>query len=647
MQTHLGVEVATVLLGPGPLRPEFEKVGTVIDFTEPSWRTRPSPSALRERQATLKSLRERGFRHAICNTTPAACLLPLLKAEGFRTVVLVHELPGLLTQFGLLDVAKNVGKLADLAVFPAGFVRDRFLAVSGLDAAKAVIRPQGLYHRNPYKFQRPAARAELLQSLGLAADAAVVIAAGPGDRRKGVDIFCQVAMRVARERPDIHFVWIGDDQTDLVRECKTWLEACGQKRNVHFAGVLHDADRYARRIAAADLFLMSSREDPYPSVVLEAMTLGIPVVGFDGAGGFVELLEEGAGMVVPLEDGVAMSSAVLSLLGDRERGREMGHCGQRIIDSRFDFADYVHDLLGLVGLPRPRVSVIVPNYNYARYLPARLASIIGQTYRPFEIIFLDDHSSDDSVSLARAVLADCDIPHRIVVNNANAGCYAQWIRGLEMATGDLVWIAEADDECEPRLLEVLVEAFDDRNVVLAYCQSRKIDGDGHEIRHDYLDHTNDISTSKWLQSYRRHGVDEIRDTLAIKNTIPNASAVLMRRLDLTAIRDRLLGHRSAGDWLTYVHLLEHGSIYFSPETLNSHRVHRQGVTRGGDAVRHFGEIVRVQEYIRARHPLPEETERKIEGMRNHVFEYLQLKSPLNPTYREHPAASDWFAPETT
>jgi glycosyltransferase involved in cell wall biosynthesis len=642
---HLRLEVVTVLTGPGPLRAEFEKIGEVIDFTEPPWRTRPSPSVLRARQATLRSLFERGFRHVVCNTTPAACLLPLLEAEGFRTVVLVHELPVLLKQFGLEDVARNVAAMADRVVFPAAFVRDRFIALSGLDGSKAVIRPQGLFRRNPYRSQRPAARAELVQRLGLAEEAAIVVAAGPGDRRKGVDIFCQVALQVVRALPGAHFVWIGDDQTELARDCKAWIDASKLQGNVHFLGVLADPDQYARHIAAADVFLLSSREDPFPSVVLDAMTLGMPVVGFADAGGFVELLDEGAGIVVPLEDRGAMADAVLALLRKPEQAREMGRCGQGIIDTRFAFADYVHDVLRFAGLPRPKVSVIIPNYNYQRHLPQRLASVLGQTYRPHEVIFLDDHSSDDSVAVARAALAQSDIPHRIVVNASNAGCYAQWLRGLEMATGDLVWIAEADDTCQAQMLEVLVKAFDDPDVVLAYCESRKIDDDGVEFCPDYLDYTNDISPSKWRQPYKRAGTDEIRDTLAIKNTIPNASAVLMRRADLTAIRERLLAHTSAGDWLTYVHLLERGSICFSPQVLNAHRIHRQGVTRGGNAARHFGEIIRVQEYIRARHALSAETGRKIDTMRQRVFEFLQLQSPASPTYRDHPAAAEWFEVE--
>lgn len=131
------------------------------------------------------------------------------------------------------------------------------------------------------------------------------------------------------------------------------------------------------------------------------------------------------------------------------------------------------------------------------------------------------------------------------------------------------------------MLENLVRQFEHPDVVLAYCQSRQIDADGRELAPDYLAYTADISELKWLKPYVRPGMDEISDTLAIKNTIPNVSAVLMRRIDLSSVEHKLASLKNAGDWLLYVHLLEHGSIGFVPEALNSHRRHASSATIGG------------------------------------------------------------------
>ena len=94
----------------------------------------------------------------------------------------------------------------------------------------------------------------------------------------------------------------------------------------------------------------------------------------------------------------------------------------------------------------PAVSVIFPNYNHEKFLPERLGSVLQQTVPPAEIIFLDDCSSDDSVSIAKNILAKSGIPFRIVENKMNSGgVFRQWMKGIGLARHDLSWIAETDD----------------------------------------------------------------------------------------------------------------------------------------------------------------------------------------------------------
>lgn len=636
LKEQFGFQVTSVLLGAGPLKDQFERVGQIVDFSDPPWREQAKPEVMQSRQREIKRLFREGARHAICNTSVSGQVLRMLKEEGFQVIALIHELPNLIREFRLESSVKEIGRWADSVVFPAEFVRDRFLPIAGLDPTHAVVKPQGLYRPSPYRNSKAETRARLITELGLAPTNRIVVAAGQGERRKGIDIFCQVAVRVVRVMPEVHFVWIGDDTTELAQDCNAWVQSAGIADNVHFTGVLKNPDLYLHHIAGADLYLMTSREDPYPSVVLDAMEAAVAVIGFDDAGGFTELLHAGAGVLVPYENREAMAAAVIELLVQAGHATRLGQEGQRIIDTRFNFLDYVHDLLHLVGCPRPKVSVVIPNYNYARYLPNRLGSIIAQMYRPYEIIFLDDNSSDDSVTVAEAILSKSGLPYRILVNDINCGCYSQWLLGIEKVRGDLVWIAEADDESEASFLEELVKGFEDPDVVLAYSQSRKIDQDGNVTRGDYLDYTDDLSKTKWRSPYHRAGRDEIMDTLAIKNTIPNASGVLMKKPDLSGIREQLLQLKNAGDWLSYVHILESGSIYFTPKVLNSHRVHIGGVTRGGNAVRLMHEIIQVQGYLRAHHELTADTVAKIEEMRQFTYEYLGLNTDTARAYRDHP-----------
>ena len=100
-----------------------------------------------------------------------------------------------------------------------------------------------------------------------------------------------------------------------------------------------------------------------------------------------------------------------------------------------------------------KVSVIVPNYNYEQYLPERIDSILNQTYTDFELILLDDASTDGSATLIEKYKDNPHVSH-VVINEENSGSpFRQWMKGIVLARGEWVWIAEADDLCEPAFLE--------------------------------------------------------------------------------------------------------------------------------------------------------------------------------------------------
>src|SRR6056297_3125162 len=108
---------------------------------------------------------------------------------------------------------------------------------------------------------------------------------------------------------------------------------------------------------------------------------------------------------------------------------------------------------------RPRVSVIVPNYNHAPYLGRRLRSVFGQTFGDLEAIVLDDASTDDSLAVIAGFEADPRV--RVVPNETNTGnTFRQWNKGAALARGEYLWFAESDDDADPRLLERLVGMLD-------------------------------------------------------------------------------------------------------------------------------------------------------------------------------------------
>ena len=126
----------------------------------------------------------------------------------------------------------------------------------------------------------------------------------------------------------------------------------------------------------------------------------------------------------------------------------------------------------------PKVSVIVPNYNHAQFLDARMQSILSQSFRDFEIIYLDDASTDQSPLVFQKYSSSSGI--RGVVNENNSGCvFKQWNEGVRLARGEYIWIAESDDVAGAAFLDRLVKVLDDNSQVgVVYCRSEVIDGAG-------------------------------------------------------------------------------------------------------------------------------------------------------------------------
>ncbi len=229
-----------------------------------------------------------------------------------------------------------------------------------------------------------------------------------------------------------------------------------------------------------------------------------------------------------------------------------------------------------------KISVILPNYNYEEFLPKRVASILNQTCKPSEIIFLDDCSQDNSVVVAKRLLKNSAIPHRIITNTENKGVFNQWLKGIELAANDLVWIAETDDYAELDFIEKMNVLFDDEKVVLAYCKSELVNPEGQIIREEKEEKKAFFkNTERWDSQFICSGQEEIQNYLCVINTIPNASAVIVNKKRLN--RDKLqvlYDYRKAGDWLFYILALQSfqdNKIAYTPEKLNNYVRHEKSV----------------------------------------------------------------------
>lgn len=549
-------------------------------------------------QSAAQGLARQGFTVALFNSVACGQAVQPLHASGMRCVALVNELPSLMRQYHLAQAAAILACEADAAVFPATFVRDKFVGYAGPVTGRSVIRPQGLFRTPAQQADVPRLRETGRRQLGIPVEAHVVLGVANGDLRKGIDLWPLLARGVLAKQPNTYFVWVGGIEPDLMVWLRHDMEVIGYPDRLVTPGSAEDLQPL---YAMADVFVLTSREDPFPSVMLDAMAHGLPLVAFEGSGGVTDLVRLGGGVTVPYLDIEAMTNAICRLLENAHERAAIGATGRDVIARDFDFADYGFDLLRLADPALRKVSVIVPNYNYAGYLKQRLESIWAQTYPVFEVIVLDDASTDDSTAVIADLQRQSGRRIRLVCNDVNSQSISQqWARGVELARGDLIWIAEADDFADPDFLAAVVTPFNEPDTVLSYCQSRQVDADGVVLADDYLDYVSDIDPLRWQRDYRRSGQEEIEDALSVKNTIPNVSAVVFRRDALAEVLhdhlDEMIALRNAADWLCYLRLMTKGAVSFTAASLNNHRRHARSTTLSASDRRHLDEIIMMQTF---------------------------------------------------
>ncbi|QHO78849.1 lipopolysaccharide biosynthesis protein [Bradyrhizobium sp. CCBAU 051011] len=593
LRSAFNIEVEYLLLEGGAMEAEYAAVAPLTLLKRMS-----------ELPAALRHLREKGFAAAIANSTASGRATKFLAEMGFRTISLVHELPRILREKQLEDIARMAIGSADHVVFASDFVRDRLVEALDLNAddGRFLIRAQGSYKQIE---PAPTEAALIRKEFGIAPIEKMVLGVGYADLRKGFDLFLQV-WNLGRQRyPNVHFCWAGGIDPNLQEWLGLEIKRAEATGRFHLAGFRSDMQAL---YSASDVYALTSREDPFPTVALEALSVGVPVVAFQDSGGIPGfLLKENVGRVVPYCDVPAMAQAVENFLrwapSEAERARMT-----EIIQTNFSFPDYVRDLLRLAVPALPTISVVVPNYNYAHCLAERLYTIFDQNHPVEEVIVLDDCSWDDSIAVIMKLADERQRDLTLVINEQNSGSvFAQWAKAAEMATGEFLWIAEADDLSEPTFLSSLLALMrGDPDIAFGFTDSRSIDADGSHLYASYKPYYATIEPGALSRTEVFDGRDFVTRYLGVKNTILNVSSVLWRREALLhaleACRDDLGELRMAGDWRIYLEALAApgARIAYVADPLNVHRRHAASVTHSLKAKKHLEEIDSMHRVARER-----------------------------------------------
>ena len=242
----------------------------------------------------------------------------------------------------------------------------------------------------------------------------------------------------------------------------------------------------------------------------------------------------------------------------------------------------------------PRVTVVTPNYNHARYLPERIDSILAQTFQDFEFIILDDASTDKSREIIESYSKHEKV--KAIFNQQNSGStFRQWELGLGQAKGEYLWFAESDDYADRTLLEALVDRLDRHpNVGLAVCQSWTVDQDSKLLGNLEI---------CWDMKITVHTGARTTSTRAMMNARTTCSGTTRSPTPVLCSGDvkssnvsvgRRPHPRVCGDWVAYINVLQLSDIAFVSTPLNYFRQHRQNVrtqaVRQGYGIREYRRV---------------------------------------------------------
>lgn len=235
----------------------------------------------------------------------------------------------------------------------------------------------------------------------------------------------------------------------------------------------------------------------------------------------------------------------------------------------------------------PLVSVVIPAYNASRWLRETVASVLAQTYRPIEVLVVDDGSTDDTVAIAESFGASVD-----VIRQANAGAATARNTGIARCRGQYVALLDADDLWHPRKLEAQVRALEaDHSVGALQCGTTYVDEHGRviEVRHP-------PRRTTFGDVVRFRGVVALMSTLLIRRSCVEVAGAQEPRFE------------GKDEWEWGMRLARRCGLGGVPEALVTHRVFASSMSR--DVASHIRPGLAVLEHVFADPTLPADLRRR-------------------------------------
>jgi glycosyltransferase involved in cell wall biosynthesis len=342
------IPTCLLLCGDGPLEAEFKAETTVIKLPQLQVRhSRYTPNRLLNGLGVLSKWQQKSWqRHTqhfeaqlqklniglvFFNTVATARHYPALRFLNAPVVLFAHELEMSVKMYSqpqeLEYLLQNTQQLLVVAQALADFYANNYRFPRERIAIFTLIEVEAILQKIEAGRQ-----ANVRRQLNIPADAVVIGGCGNAELRKGNDLFLILAQMVLKRHPhNVYFMWVGlRENSELFALQMFDIQRLGLQDKIFLVEPTAQVFDYTTQF---DIFALTSREDPYPLVVLEAALNQTPIVCFEQSGGIPELVRQDAGAVVPYLDLEAMTAQISTLIADADKRKLLGqNAKRRVLD---------------------------------------------------------------------------------------------------------------------------------------------------------------------------------------------------------------------------------------------------------------------------------------------------------------------------
>ncbi|MDA0989487.1 MAG: glycosyltransferase family 4 protein [Verrucomicrobia bacterium] len=356
LRVHTDIECELLLrVGGGPLQPEYETLCNVVAYSD-LWSELGPPQQLARRMGrkslmgkTCLSPIEEHYQNAgidliYANTITHGGILCDLRFLPCPVLCHVHELGSVIKRYGFRNShqvkARTTHYVADSEATRQHLIKTLRLAPSKVDLAYEFIVVDDLVDNPGSRYIR--------ETLRLPKDAFIVGGSGHTNWRKGKDLFIELAAAVKDQKNDrdIRFVWVGGDATG--KEADELQRAIREAKVADIVTIVPQVPNPIDYFAGFDVFALTSREEPFGIVILEAAFFECPTICFSHAGGAPEFVERDAGLCLPYLDVGAMADKVKLLSRDEPLRRHLGQRAAAKLRERHDVSVVAPQLAAII-----------------------------------------------------------------------------------------------------------------------------------------------------------------------------------------------------------------------------------------------------------------------------------------------------------